>query len=210
MVDSDPDVTAEPDEGRPKRWWPIVVASVLVVIVALGVATYVAASHYQPIFQGLDGEAGSQVLASDGSVATFRVAGDAANPRDVWTEPIGTFRVEVLVSLNNFQRFGITIDKVTAPPNPSGTSNVQVFFDSKGNGVGVYGYKGGPAFKPSSLSSKGNLTLAVHWTQQCVPSSAQSSATTYTSVPVEYTFLGFRHTVTVPIEPLTIVPRATC
>jgi hypothetical protein len=210
LVDDDDDSFDEDDEPRSKRRWPIVVVSVLIVIAAIGVALYLAASHYQPLYQGLDGGYGSQVLTSDGSLATNRVTGPAANQTVTWLEPSGSFRVEVLVELNDFQRFGITVDKVMAPPNPSGTSNVHVFFDSKGKGAGVYGYKGGPVFKPTTLASGSGFELAVHWTQQCVPASAQSGATTYTDLPVEYTFMGFRHTVTVPIEPISIAPRATC
>jgi hypothetical protein len=208
LVDSDgSDEIA--DGPRARRRWPIAVVSVAIVIVAIGVALYVAASHYQPLFQGLSGGYGAQVLTSDGSLATSRVTG-AGDTDMVWTEPSGTFRVEALITINDVQHFGVTIDKVMAPPNPSGTANVHVFFDSKGNGEGVYGYKGGPAFTPTTLASGGQLQLSVHWTQQCVPASAQSGATTYKDLPVEYTFMGFHHTVTVPIQTLTIAPRATC
>jgi len=208
LVDSDDRGADEVDEPRRRRW-PTVVTSVVVALAAIGVALYVAASHYQPLFQGLSGGYGAQVLTSDGSLAASRVTGSGIRNLD-WIEPSGSFRVEVLVSLNNFQRFGVTIDKVMAPANPSGTSNVHVYFDSKGKGEGVYGYKGGPAFTPTTLGSGGELELAVHWRQQCVPASAQSAATTYTSLPVEYSFMGFHHTVTVPINALTITPRSTC
>lgn len=208
LVDDDDD-SFEDDEPQSRRRWPIVVVSVLVVIAAIGVALYVAASHYQPLYQELDGGYGAQVLTSNGSLATSRTTG-AGDTDSAWLEPSGTFRVEVLVTLNNSQRFAVTIDKVLAPPNPSGTSDVHVYFDSKGKSVGVYGYKGGPAFTPTTLASGGQLELAVHWTQQCVPASAQSGATTYSDLPVEYTFMRFHHTVTVPIQKLTIVPRPTC
>jgi hypothetical protein len=209
MVDSDDGLDDEVEVARTRRRWPTVVVSVVVVIAALGVALYVAASHYQPLFQGLNGGYGAQVLTSDGSLATNRVTGSGIRSV-IWTEPPGSFRVEVLITLNNFQRFGVTIDKVMAPANPSGTSDVHVYFDSKGKGEGVYGYKGGPAFRPTTLGSGAGLELAVHWRQQCVPASAQSAATNYTSLPVEYSFMGFRHTVSVPIDTLTIAPRSTC
>ena len=128
----------------------------------------------------------------------------------VWTEPSGAFRVEALVTLNNVQRFGVTIDKVLAPANASGNSDVKVFFDSRRDLVGAYGYRGGPAFSPTALASKAQLQLAVDWIQQCVPTSATNAATTYTSVPVVSTFMGFRHTVSVPIDRLTIAPRQDC
>jgi hypothetical protein len=209
MVDHDESLSDEADLARPRRRWLIALISIVVVVVAIGAALFVAASHYQPLSQFLGGGYGSQILTADGSLAANRMAG-GANGRVIWTEPSGTFRVEVLVTINNDQRFGVTIDKVTAPPNPSGNSNVQVFFDTKGNTIGAYGYKGGPTFHPTTLASKGELELAVHWDQQCVPASAASGATTYTSMPVEFSFMGFRHTVNVPIDAFTIRPQSTC
>jgi len=202
FIDIDEPTSDETDEPRHHRRWPAVVASIVVVIIVIGIASYEAASHYQPLSQSLNGSYGAQVLTSNGSLAN--------SPGTAWTEPSGSFRVEVIVTLNNDQRFGVTINKVLAPANPSGTSNVHVYFDSKGNGFGVYGYKGGPAFKPTPLASKGQLQLVVHWNQQCVPVSAQSEATSFTSLPVEYTFMGFHHTVNVPIQRLSITPRTTC
>jgi hypothetical protein len=202
FIDSDEQRIDEDEEPRYRRRWPTVVVSLLVAIIVIGVALYEEASHYQPLFQSLNGSYGSQVLTADGSLASSHGA--------AWVEPNGSFRVEVIVTLNNEQRFGVTIVKVLAPQNPSGTSDVHAYFDSKGNAGGIYGYKGGPAFEPTSLGSKGQLQLVVHWTQQCVPISADNSVTTYTFVPVEYTFLGFHHTVNVPIQPVTIAPRTTC
>jgi len=209
FVENDELMGDEADEAPKRRHWPTVVVSVIVVIAALGAALFVAASHYQPLSQIRGGAYGSQILASNGALATHQFT-TGANGNIVWIEPSGTFRVDVIVSLNNVQRFGVTIDKVTAPPNPSGTADVRVFFDSKPKLVGAYGYKGGAAFKPTTLASEGSLQLVVHWNQECVPTSAASGATTYTTLPVEYTFLGFHHTVNVPIDALTIAPRSTC
>jgi hypothetical protein len=209
FVDTDDAPINDDDVASGRRRWPIVVISVVIVIVAIGVALYFAASHYQPLSQSPGGGYGSQVLTSNGTLATNRYAGGAAS-RVIWTEPSGTFQVEVIVTLNNDQRFGVTIDKVLAPPNPSGNSNVRVLFDSKGSAIGFYSWKGGPPFRPTTLGSKGELQLVVRWNQQCVPASASHSATTYTTLPVEFTFLGFHHTVTVPINAITIKPQSTC
>lgn len=207
LVDSDTWMKDDDAEPTKRRRWPIVVASVLIVIVAIGAALYVAASHYQPLAQTLNGEYGSEVTSSDGSLAINHPYGtNSVN----WTEPSGSFRVEVIVTINNDQRFPVTIDKVLAPPNPSGNTNVQTFFDSTPTKAGAYGFKGGPAFKPTTLASEGQLQVVLHWTQQCVPRSAASGETTYTSVPVTFTFEGFHHTVNVPIDTLSISPRATC
>ncbi len=207
LVDSDAWMSDEYEEPTTRRRWPIVVVSVLIAIVAIGVAVYVAASHYQPLSQTLNGEYGSQIMSSDGSLAINHPYGtNSVN----WTEPSGSFRVEVIVTLNNDQRFPVTIDKVLAPPNPSGNTHVQAFFDSTSTKVGAYGFKGGPVFTPTTLASKGQLQVVLHWTQQCVPKSAASGETVYNSVPVEFTFEGFHHTVNVPIDTLSISPRTTC
>jgi len=209
FVENDELMGDEADELPKRRRWPTVVVSFVVVIVAIGAALYIAATHYQPLSQTLAGGYGSQVLASNGALAAHQYT-STQDGDNVWTEPSGTFLVEVIVSLNNVQRFAITIDKVMAPPNPSGTSDVRTFIDSKPKLVGAYGYKGGPVFKPTTLASKGSLQLVVHWNQECVPTSAASGTTTYATLPVEYTFLGFHHTVNVPIDAMTIAPRATC
>jgi hypothetical protein len=207
FVENDDLMSDEPDETQKRRRWPVAVVSVVVVIVAIGVALYLAASRYQPLSQTLDGGYGSQILSSNGTLATNRAAGASAV---VWTEPSGSFRVEVVVTLNNDRRFPVTIDKVLAPANPSGTSGVHVYFDSTPKSPGAYGFKGGPSFKPTTLASEGQLQLVVHWDQECVPTSAASGATTYTNLPVEYTFMSFHHTVTVPVDAVTITPRSTC
>jgi hypothetical protein len=197
------------EEPPARRRWPVVVVSLLVLIVAIGATLYVAASHYQPLSQSLGGGYGSEVLTAKGVLATNRVSG--AGVRDVvWTEPSGSFRVEVVFSLNNDQRFPITIDKILPPAIPSGFSNVHVYFDSKPKAEGFYGLKGGPAFTATTLASKGQLELAIHWDQECVPTSAHSGEETYTALPVEFSFLSFHHTISVPIQSLTIAPRAAC
>ncbi len=208
FVDDDEQADVETEETGNGRRWPIGVVSILVAVVAIGAVLYVAASHYQPLSQVRNGEYGSEVLSGTGTLATNTTV--ASNPGVVWTEPSGSFRVEVIVSLNNDQRFGVTINRVLAPANPSGTSNVHVYFDTKSNSKVSYGYKGGPAFTATTLASKGQLQLVVHWVQQCVPQSAQSGPTTYTSLPVEYTFVGFHHTVNVPIQPRLTISPATC
>jgi len=209
LVDHDDGELDESDEAPGRRRWPIVVVSIIVVIAAIGAALYVEASHYQPLSLVYNGEYGSQILTSNGALAVNRIVG---GPHDkvVWTEPKGTFLVEVIVTLNNDQRFGVTIDKLVAPANASGNTNVRAYFDSKPKHPGAYGYKGGPPFKVTTLASAGQLQFVVHWNQECVPASASKSPTTYTSLPVEYTFMGFRHTVSVPIDTLTITPRPNC
>jgi hypothetical protein len=209
LVDSG-EWVGDADEPRTRRRWPIVVASILIVVVAIGVVLYVAASHYQPLSQTLDGGYGTQVESSSGALATFRAAGTPADPANIWTEPSGSFRVEVVFSLTNDQRFPITIDKVSPPAIASGTSQVHVYFDSKPKDEGAYGMKGGPAFTPTTLGSGSQLELVIHWNQQCVPTSADSGTSTYTGLFVEYSFLGIHHTVSVPIQDLIIAPRATC
>jgi hypothetical protein len=114
------------------------------------------------------------------------------------------------VTLNNDQRFGVTINKVLPPTTAIGDSHFQVFFDSKTKAIGAYGYKGGPAFTPTTLASGGELQLVVHWSQMCVAASSTLGAMNFTDLPVSYTFEGFQHTVTVPINTFRIKDRPTC
>jgi len=209
FVDSGEWSKDESDEPRRRRRWPIVVTSLVMVLVVIGAALYVAASRYQPLARTLDGGYGAQILTSKGILATNRVASGAVNGV-VWTEPSGEFLVEVAFSLTNLQRFPVTIDKVSPPAIPSGTSNVHVYFDSKAKDEGFYGLKGGPAFTPTTLASGAQIELVIHWNEQCVPTSADSGEQTYSGLPVEYTFVSFHHTISVPIQSLTIAPRATC
>jgi len=51
FVENDEGMSDEPDERQKRRRWPVAVVSVLVVIVAIGAALYLAASHYQPLSQ---------------------------------------------------------------------------------------------------------------------------------------------------------------
>jgi hypothetical protein len=210
LVDSDEWVREEGDETRTRRRWPIVVVSILIVIVAIGAVMYVAASHYQPLSQTLSGGYGTQVETNSGVLAVNRPTGTTTDQKNIWTEPSGSFRVEVVFSINNDQRFPVTIDTVAPPAIPSGTSNVHVYFDSKAKDEGAYGLKGGPAFKPTTLASGGQLQLAIHWNQQCVPTSADPGTQTYDSLPVRFSFLSFHHVVNIPIQDVLIAPRATC
>jgi hypothetical protein len=210
FVQNDDWRTEDSDDLPKRRRWLTVLVSVVIVVVAIGTALYVAASHYQPLEQKLDGGYGTQIETINGTLAANRIVGAAGSSHMVWTEPSGSFLVEVVFTINNLQRFPVTIEKVTPPSIPSGTSNVHVYFDTKSNGTGTYGLKGGPAFTPTTLASGGQLELAIHWDQQCVPTSAQSATSTYTALPVEYSFMSFHHTVTVPIHSLYIAPRATC
>jgi len=47
FVENDESMDDESEERQKRRRWPVVVVSVVIVIVAIGVALYVAASHYQ-------------------------------------------------------------------------------------------------------------------------------------------------------------------
>jgi hypothetical protein len=208
FVESD-EVMSDDAEVATRRRWPIVVVSVVIVVVAIGAAFYVAASHYQPLSQSLDGGYGSEVLTSNGVLAASRASVEGLQGV-VWTEPTASFRVEVVFTISNVQRFPVTIEKVTPPAIPSGSSDVRVFFDSKPGAPGAYGYKGGPSFTPTTLASKGQLELVIHWNEECVPTSADSGIETYRGVNVEYSFVGFHHTVSVPIQNLNIGPRSTC
>jgi len=121
----------------------------------------------------------------------------------------GSFRVEVIVTLNNVQRFPVTIDKVSAPANPSGTSNVRAYFDSTPKLTGAYGYKGGPAFTPTTLASEVSSSSSSTGLKSACQR-RRRVARRPTRICRRVHVHEFHHTVTVPIDTLTISPRATC
>ena len=130
----------------------------------------------------------------------------------IWTEPSGSFRVEMMVTLNNDQRFGVTDRqgprrRRTRRARPTCTrTSIR-----RRRRQGVYGYKGGPAFTPTTFASEGQLTLVCTGINSAYRRRREERRTTYTSVPVEYSFMGFHHTVNVPHRQISsITPRATC
>lgn len=135
------------------------------------------------------------------------ITNQASSPyafRWVWPEPTGVFRVEILTELINSGRWPVTIDAMQRPSWATGP--IRVFLDGPGTAGSM---NGGAAFHPLSLSSHSSEQIALHLSISCVPRAARQ-VTTYSQVPLTYTFVGLRHTVLVPISPLTLVGPQSC
>ena len=129
----------------------------------------------------VDGE-----LRIRGPVVERRVGGESPVGRRLqgvdWTEPSASFRVEVVFTeLERSNAFRSPSRRSRRRPTPRailGRARVLRFVEAK---QGAYGFKGGPAFTPTTFASKGQLEVVIHWTQQCVPTvRRQRRSTTYT------------------------------
>jgi hypothetical protein len=180
----------------------------IVPIAAISVLIW--ASHYQPLSQSFGGSYGSQLLTMNNQPVsrTNGTYGQQNEAENIWVEPAGSYKAAVEFTINNDGAFPVTIDQVLSPWAQGYNTKFQTFFDSTRRGQGAYGYRGGPIFHATTLPGHGDLTLVMHWTARCIPGAGES--TTLTTTNVTYSFIGTRHTVSVPLEPLEIKYRATC
>jgi len=192
----------------------IVVGVVAVVVVAAGL---VSAYRYQPLSQAYHGEFGSTVSAWNGSKvahATAQITGQltptVSGPitEDIWKEPTGAYNVEIVVTINNSGPHAVTIDGFGSPA-PGVAKRFLGYTLIESGSYGSAGSKSIP-FKSFSFAGHSSKVVVVDYTQPCTPSSAGASITSYTQMPVTYSFLGFRHTVGVPIDPYVIKRRSSC
>ena len=201
------------DLPRQRRQRALVVAgAVAVLVVATGL---VSAYRYQPLLQTYQGQFGEQVVAWNSSrvTHTFTQISDqvAANTggfiyEDIWTEPTGAYNVEVVVTIDNVDSRAVTIEGLGAPAPGVPKSHLTAFFYKSGS----YGSEGGTPWHPFTLAAHHSTTVVVDYTQVCSPAGAGASYTSYTQMAVTYSFLGFRHTVGVPMDPYVIKRRRSC
>lgn len=206
----DPPPHSEGAVLRPRTRRAVAGALIIGTLVA-ATALLLWADHYQPLSQFSGGVSGSHVLTSTGAVADHNYTNGLTgqgNPNTVWNEPAGWYRVQANFTINNDGSLPVTIESVSNVWAESYNSHFKTFFDSKGLDDGFYGYQGGPSFHPSTLPGHGELTLAVHWTARCIPGAGET--TTFSTIPVTYSFLGFTHTVSVPFDDFEIKYRSTC
>jgi hypothetical protein len=168
------------------------------------------AGRCQPLSQSLGGGYGSQILTTANQLAsrTDGTYGPLDDSETIWNEPAGSYKAAVQFTLNNYGSFPITIDEVLSPWAQGYNTHFQTFFDSKNLDEGFYGYRGGPIFHPTTLAGHGELTLVMHWTARCIPGAGET--TTLTTTQVTYSFLGMKHTVSVPLQPFEIKHRPAC
>lgn len=192
----------------------IVVGVVAVVVVAAGL---VSAYRYQPLSQSYQGEFGSTVSAWNGSKVihtTTQITGQLSHTvpgpitKGIWTEPTAAYNVEVVVTINNSGPQAVTIDGFGSPA-PGVAKRFLGYSLIESGSYGSAGSKSIP-FKSFSFAGHSSKVVVVDYTQLCTPSSTGDSITSYTQMPVTYSFMGFRHTVGVPIDPYVIKRRSSC
>ena len=208
FVESD-EVMSDDAEVATRRRWPIVVVSVVIVVVAIGAAFYVGGESLPAALPKP-----RRRLRLRGPDVERRVGGESR----VGRRPAGRGldRAHRVVprrgGLHDLERPTLSRHhrEGHAAGHPLGLVGRARVLRLKPGAPGAYGYKGGPSFTPTTLASKGQLELVIHWNEECVPTSADSGIETYRGVNVEYSFVGFHHTVSVPIQNLNIGPRSTC
>jgi hypothetical protein len=180
--------------------------SILAVLVVAGVALFVEVDHYQPLGEAYGEGYGVRMLSQSGALIK-PITNEASSPYAfgwVWPEPSGVFRVEILTELINGGRWPVTIDAIQRPSWATGP--ILVYLDGPGTGGSM---NGGAAFHPFSLGSDSSEQITLHLSIACVPRAAHQ-VTTYSQVPLTYTFVGLSHTVQVPISPLTLAGPQSC
>ena len=201
--------------SRTRRKRFLVIVGVLVVLaVAAGL---VGAYRYQPLSQTYDGQFGSRVEAWNSSEVAHtitQITGQIAPNTSgliyeiIWTEPTGAYNVEVVVTINNSGSRAVTIDGFGSPL-PGVAKRFPSYSLTKRGGYGPEGGKIIP-FHSFALARHSSRVVIVDYTQLCAPSSTSTSLTSYTQLPVTYSFFGFRHTVGVPMDPYVIKRRSSC
>ena len=172
----------------------LVTGSVLVALGGLGEFAAVAYQPFTPVAAPLHYEVA--VLTSSGHLAAQHVSsGPASHP--VWNEPVGEFRVEMMVTLYNNGPFPVT---VTSIGSTSGAArDVHAFFDT----LGAEGLRGGDPLRPFSLTGHNQQTIAVHWRQAC-RASLRERVVLNQNLNVSFSFLGHQHTVRVYAGPFAL------
>lgn len=198
---------ARPSEHR-RLYVVTLVLSFVLAITAIPVLIW--AGRYQPLSQSLGDGYGSEILTTANQLAsrTDGTYGPLDDSGTIWNEPAGSYKAAVQFTLNNYGSFPITVDEVLSPWAQGYNTHFQTFFDSKNLDEGFYGYRGGPIFHPTTLAGHGELTLVMHWTARCIPGAGET--TTLTTTQVTYSFLGMKHTVSVPLQPFEIKHRPAC
>jgi hypothetical protein len=208
--------------GLSKRSFLLITFGVVLVIVIGG---FVAVYRYQPMLQGYHGEYSSNVVAANGSrakstsvpvapgsiSATSNVTrtvpeGMPASQEIIWTEPTGTFTVEVQTTISNTGSQSITVDQLHSPVAATQGHDVHVFLNKGGS----YGANGGTPFHTFTLGGHASKIVVIEYQQRCVPGSASETPLVITELPLTYSFFGFKHTVMVPVLPYAITKRQSC
>jgi hypothetical protein len=221
----DPDVLAHEllatQRQQSGNWWQRRVAAtglarviafttvgLLAVLVVIGL---IYSNLYRPLYLSLGGAGGVEVLAPNGSPA--RTVSDGAQldtgAPTVFEEPVSKwFTVKVIASLYNEGPYSIVIDSVGSPSTFL-QYDTHVRFDGTEKTQASEGWRGGPRFHTFTLPSHQDQTLLITYRQLCQGDEA-GSVNGYSQVPVTYSYMFFRHTAYVAIDPFDVKMASTC
>jgi len=205
-----------PGANKPRR----TLRAVLMVFVAVIVLVAYWAYSYSPLVQNLNsfssGEYGSYVGSADGVEAhyTLTVVGQGSPMgTQTWVEPTGKFFVQTETEITNSGSHAVRIDHVGQPNFQYQTSGYQVSFYRNVN----FPHEAGAVFHPFVLSAHSQRIIVVSYTQRCATSAPDEMITSDSVIfwgpsvlPVTYSFLGFTHTVDVPLQPTEFQAPRSC
>lgn len=190
--------------------------TVLVVVAVVIVGAVYWAYSYSPLAQTFSGEYGSYVGSANGVEAHYTITdGAQSSPMGIqtWVEPTGKFFVQTETEITNSGSHAVRIDHVGQPNFQYQTSGYQVSFYRNVN----FPHEAGAVFHPFVLSAHSQRIIVVSYTQRCATSAPDEMITSDSVIfwgpsvlPVTYSFLGFTHTVDVPLQPTEFQAPRSC
>jgi hypothetical protein len=199
-----------PAPAKSKTRRVLLTALAIIVVAVVLVVDWV--YKYSPIAQSLQttsGEWSSYVANAKGIEAhyTFTSTPDVLGAEQVWSEPLGTFSVEVETEVVNTGSHAVRIDRVGKQDFGYKTSDYRISFFRQGKS----GHIAGAPFHSFTLAGHAQRMVVVDYSQWCA-TSATAGTTFYglSSLPVTYSYFGFAHTVNVPAMPFVIQARQAC
>lgn len=123
----------------------------------------------------------------------------------------GTFRVQFETEITNNGSYAVRIDAVSEPKLGYRTDDYRVSFYKNT----PFPNEDGAAFRPFTLAGHSQRAVVVTYSQTCtttapVTVNGQAMISGPVSLPVTYSFLGFAHTVNVPVAPFTLAAPQSC
>ncbi|MGD0167442.1 MAG: hypothetical protein ABSC51_09180 [Gaiellaceae bacterium] len=107
----------------------------------------------------------------------------------LWDEPAGVHRVQVVATIANTGRFGVTIDSVGLPSGLLNVHSLRTSFYKAGS----VGANAGALLHPFSLPAHSSRLVVIDYVQNCVPSTGGGAVSGVDALSVRYSFLGFEH-----------------
>jgi hypothetical protein len=209
-------VNETPGADKPRR----TLRTVLMVVVAVIFLAAYWAYSYSPLVQNFkhlsSGEYGSYVGSADGVESHYTITdGGQGSPMgtQTWVEPTGKFFVQTETEITNSGSHAVRIDHVGQPSFEYQTSAYQVSFYRNAS----FPHEAGAAFQPFVLAAHSQRMVVVSYSQRCATSAPDEMVTSDgaifsgpSSLPVTYSFLGFAHTIDVPVAPTAFQAPRSC